>query len=272
MTRRKQKYPQPIPQSAPQTHITGKQLRLKNKIVPKNYSQEMYMQSLREASITVGEGPAGAGKTYLVVGIAIEKLLNNEVSKIVLTRPVVESDEKLGFLPGTLKEKLDPYLRPLYDAIEDHLGPAGAKWLLESGKVEIAPLAYMRGRTFNNAFVILDEAQNATIKQIKMFLTRIGYNSIYCVDGDVTQSDLPIPRGMTAATFENGLQYAIRKITGGKSHFVNLVKFTSRDIVRSDEAKEMVMLLDAPDERRNDIESPIKVTGYRRAPTALFSL
>lgn len=267
MTKRKQRYPQPIPPEAG----NSSSIKIKHQIKPKNYSQELYIESLRESSITIGEGPAGAGKTFLVVAIALEKLLLNEVERIVLTRPVVEADEKLGFLPGTLKEKLDPYLLPLYDAIEDHVGPTMAKKLLDTGKIEIAPLAYMRGRTFNNCFVILDEAQNATVKQMKMFLTRIGYNSFYCIDGDTTQSDLQVPKGSSAGEFENGLQYAVRKLAG-KSAYVRVIKFTQRDIVRSPQAAEIVALLESPDERREAIEKEKpRMNGNSHASAALLA-
>lgn len=271
MTKRKQRYPQSIITDATTENTpNARVVKIKHKIVPQNFSQEMYLESLRESSITIGEGPAGSGKTYLVIAVALEKLIANEVTRIVLTRPVVESDEKLGFLPGSLKEKLDPYLLPLYDAIEDHVGPTMAKKLMDSGRIEIAPLAYMRGRTFNNCFVILDEAQNSTVKQMKMFLTRIGYDSFYCVDGDVTQSDLTPPRGVSFEDFENGLEFAIRKLTG-KSRFVNLVQFTSKDIVRSEQAKEIVMLLEGPDERREAIESRNTRNGNSRASASLSS-
>jgi len=266
MQKRKQRYPQPI--STPEAPSGTGTIKLKHKIQPKNFSQEMYIESLRESSITIGEGPAGSGKTYIVVAIALEKLLSNEVDRIIITRPVVEADEKLGFLPGTLKEKLDPYLLPLYDAIEDHVGPTMSKRLMESGKIEIAPLAYMRGRTFNNCFVILDEAQNATAKQMKMFLTRIGYNSFYCVDGDPTQSDLVPPKGVSYKDWENGLQFAVRKLAG-KSEYVRLIRFTYKDIVRSPQAQEIVTLLDSPDERREVIDkenqiSPRSFTSVQR--------
>ena len=268
MSKKKQRYPQPLADEAVQASPRGTgQIRIRHKIEPKSYSQELYLESLRTSPLTIGAGPAGSGKTFLVTAVALEKLLNREVDKIVITRPVVESDEKLGFLPGTLEEKLDPYLRPLYDAIEDHVGPTMAKRLLESGKIEIAPLAYMRGRTFNNCFVILDEAQNATVKQMKMFLTRLGFNTFACIDGDVSQSDLEAPRGLPAAEWEHGLSFAIRKLVG-KSAMIQHINFTNKDIVRSDLCAEIVTLLDAPDERRLPIDSP-KVNGQANSP-ALF--
>jgi phosphate starvation-inducible PhoH-like protein len=270
MSKKKQRYPQPLSEDTVQSAVSlrGRPIKIRHKIQAKNYSQEQYLECLRTSPLTIGEGPAGSGKTYLVTAVALEKLINKEVDKIVITRPVVESDEKLGFLPGTLEEKLDPYLRPLYDAIEDHIGPVAAKALLENGKIEIAPLAYMRGRTFNNAYVILDEAQNATVKQMKMFLTRLGFNAFACIDGDVTQSDLAKPHGHIGP-WEHGLEYAIRKLVG-KSAMIQLTKFTNRDIVRSELVQEIVGLLEAPDERREPIDSAIKTNGQATSP-ALFS-
>jgi phosphate starvation-inducible PhoH-like protein len=244
----KNKYPQ---DTAPKAE--GKMIKIRQVITPKNFAQEQYLDSLRNSPLTIGNGPAGSGKTFVVAGVALEKLLAGEVRKIILTRPVVEADESLGFLPGTLEEKLDPYLKPLFDAIEDHVGPTMAKKLLETQKIEIAPLAYMRGRTFNYSFVILDEAQNATAKQMKMFLTRIGEGSFYSVNGDVSQSDLMPPRGVDKKDWEHGLQYAIRKLRG-KSRNINYVEFFNGDVVRSDLCKEVVGLLDSPDPRRESID------------------
>lgn len=240
MTKRKQRYPQPEP-----TNTTY----LRSRIQAKGFAQEQYLDSLRNTPITISNGPAGSGKTFLVVGVALEKLLSNQVSKIILTRPVVESDEELGFLPGTIEEKLDPYLRPLYDAIEEHVGITKAKAILESGKVEIAPLAYMRGRTFSNSFVILDEAQNSTVKQMKLFLTRVGAFSTYAINGDVTQCDLKRPKDVPVSEWENGLEFALRKLAGGRSPNINCISFSYSDVVRSDLCREVVHLLDAPDER-----------------------
>jgi phosphate starvation-inducible PhoH-like protein len=227
----------------------GQKIKIRQQITPKNFAQEMYLESLRNKSVTISNGPAGSGKTFLVVGVALEKLLNNEVDKIVFTRPVVEADEELGFLPGTLEQKLDPYLKPLFDAVQDHLGPAMAKKILENGKIEIAPLAYMRGRTFNYTYVVLDEAQNATAKQMKMFLTRIGQGSFYSINGDISQSDLQIPRGVYKEDWEHGLSYAIRKLAG-RSENISYIEFLNKDVVRSDMCKEVLTYLDAPDERR----------------------
>lgn len=249
------KYPQPAVKGE-----GGAKIKIRQQLVAQNFAQEMYLDALRNSPLTISNGPAGSGKTYLVVGVALEKLLSNEVDKIVFTRPVVEADEELGFLPGTLEDKLDPYLRPLFDAVEDHVGVTMAKKILESGKIEIAPLAYMRGRTFNHTFVVLDEAQNATAKQMKMFLTRIGEGSFYSVNGDISQSDLKIPRDVDKSTWEHGLTYAIRKLAG-KSPNISYIEFFNKDVVRSDMCREVLTYLDAPDDRRVvsiDKEKPLQ--------------
>jgi phosphate starvation-inducible PhoH-like protein len=160
-------------------------------IVPKTLGQKQYLQAIAANDIVLGIGPAGTGKTYLAMAAAVSALLKNEVQKLVLTRPAVEAGEALGFLPGDLREKLDPYLRPLYDAMYDMMDREDAAKLAEKGVIEIAPLAYMRGRTLSNAFVILDEAQNTTVEQMMMFLTRLGDGSKMVVTGDITQVDLP---------------------------------------------------------------------------------
>lgn len=240
MTKRKQKYPQPVP-----TSNEGQSVKIRHQLKPKNFSQELYLESLREQPLTICSGPAGSGKTFLVTSIAVEKLINNEVDRVVITRPVVEAGEHLGFLPGTLEEKLDPYLLPLIDAIEDHVGPMMTKKLVESGKIEIAPLAFMRGRTFNRCFVILDEAQNATVEQVKMFVTRMGYDSIFAINGDISQSDLQRPRGADAK-WENGLQFIIRKLKG-RDEKINFIEFQNRDVVRSQMVQRILNLLDSPE-------------------------
>lgn len=242
MTKRKQRYPQPVP-----ADDAGQPVKIRRQIKPKNYTQELYLESLREQPLTICSGPAGSGKTYLVTSVAIEKLINNEVDRVVITRPVVEAGEHLGFLPGTLEEKLDPYLLPLIDAIEDHVGPTMTKKLLEQGKIEIAPLAFMRGRTFNNCFVILDEAQNSTVEQMKMFVTRMGYDSIFAINGDVSQSDLQKPKG-AGSDWENGLQFVVRKLKG-RDEKINYIEFQNRDVVRSQMVQRILNLLDSPDPR-----------------------
>lgn len=161
------------------------------KIRPKTVNQSSYVDAIDENTVTFGIGPAGTGKTYLAMAKAVQALQGKEVSRIILTRPAVEAGESLGFLPGSLNEKIDPYLRPLYDALHDMMDPESIPRLMEAGTIEVAPLAYMRGRTLNDAFVILDEAQNTTAEQMKMFLTRLGFGSKMVITGDVTQVDLP---------------------------------------------------------------------------------
>ncbi|MCH9814945.1 MAG: PhoH family protein [Actinomycetia bacterium] len=160
-------------------------------IRPKTLNQKHYVDAIDANTVTFGIGPAGTGKTYLAVAKAVQALQNKDVNRIVLTRPAVEAGERLGFLPGTLSEKIDPYLRPLYDALHDMIDPTSIPGLMTSGTIEVAPLAYMRGRTLNDAFIILDEAQNTSPEQMKMFLTRLGFGSTMVVTGDVTQVDLP---------------------------------------------------------------------------------
>jgi len=189
----------------------------------KTHGQHEYIRALRDNTVTFGLGPAGTGKTYLAMAAAVESLVSGAVRRIVLTRPAVEAGERLGFLPGDLAAKVDPYLRPLYDALWDMLGPDETSRLLERGTIEIAPLAYMRGRTLNDSFVILDEAQNTTPEQMKMFLTRLGFNSKMVVTGDTTQTDLPSQQ-------QSGLQVVrgiLSKIDG-----VAFLELTSRDVVR----------------------------------------
>jgi len=192
-------------------------------IVPKTLGQKRYLQVIRENPVVFGIGPAGTGKTYLAVAAAISALLKNEVQRIVLTRPAVEAGEALGFLPGDLREKILPYLRPLYDAMNDMLDAEDVARLVEKGVIEIAPLAYMRGRTLSNAFVILDEAQNTTPEQMMMFLTRLGDDSRMIVTGDITQIDLPRPK-------QSGLlqvKHILAGIEGIEFHYL-----TSADTVR----------------------------------------
>ncbi|MCD7808093.1 MAG: PhoH family protein [Erysipelotrichaceae bacterium] len=192
-------------------------------IYPKTIGQRTYYQALKHNDVVFGIGPAGTGKTYLAVVFAIQALKNNEVKRIVLTRPAVEAGENLGFLPGDLKEKVDPYLRPLYDALYDMLGYEQTERLIEKGTIEIAPLAYMRGRTLEDAYVILDEAQNTTDAQMKMFLTRLGFNSKMIITGDVTQIDLP--KGVLS-----GLKRALHLLKGVEG--IEFVYLTSLDVVR----------------------------------------
>ena len=188
---------------------------------PKTAGQKKYIDSIRSNTVTFGIGPAGTGKTYLAMAMAISALKRHEVSRIVLARPVVEAGESLGFLPGTLEEKLDPYVRPLFDALFDILDREKANTLIEQGLIEIAPLAFMRGRTFNDAFVILDEAQNTTPEQMKMFLTRLGFSSKFVVTGDNTQRDL---------LGEGGLDSARRVLKGIDG--IEFVDLDRNDVVR----------------------------------------
>jgi phosphate starvation-inducible PhoH-like protein len=195
----------------------------KKRIAPKSANQRRYLDAIENYDIVFGIGPAGTGKTYLAMAQAVSYLLAKKVSRIILARPAVEAGEKLGFLPGDLQEKVNPYLRPLYDALYDMLDVEKADRLLERGTIEVAPIAFMRGRTLNDAFVILDEAQNTTSEQMKMFLTRLGFGSKAVVTGDITQIDLPIGR-------MSGLVQAMEVV--GKIDGIEFVYFDERDVVR----------------------------------------
>lgn len=192
-------------------------------IKPKTLGQKSYVDEIRKKMIVFGVGPAGTGKTYLAIAMAVTAFKNDEVGKIILTRPAIEAGEKLGFLPGDLQSKIDPYLRPLYDALYQIMGPESFAKNMEKGLIEVAPLAYMRGRTLDNAFIILDEAQNTTPAQMKMFLTRIGFGSKVIVTGDKTQKDLP-------AGVRSGLDIAmqvLKKVDG-----ISFCQLTNKDVVR----------------------------------------
>jgi phosphate starvation-inducible PhoH-like protein len=205
--------------------LKGGQLRQagKRRITAKSANQRKYLDAIEEYDIVFGIGPAGTGKTYLAMAQAVNYLLAKKVSRIILARPAVEAGEKLGFLPGDLQEKVNPYLRPLYDALYDMLDLEKAERLLERGIIEVAPIAFMRGRTLNDAFVILDEAQNTTTEQMKMFLTRLGFGSKAVVTGDITQIDLPSGR-------TSGLVEAMHVV--GKIEGISFVYFDERDVVR----------------------------------------
>ncbi len=204
----------------------------KNQIIrAKTPGQRNYLHQIRDNDIVFAVGPAGTGKTYLAVAFAVASLKNNEITKIVLTRPAVEAGESLGFLPGDLKEKIDPYLRPLYDALDDMIPAEKLRGYIEKRVIEIAPLAYMRGRTLNNAFVILDEAQNASAMQMKMFLTRLGPNSRAIVTGDVTQIDLPTRQGSGLVQ----IQEVLRGVEG-----ISFVYFDRNDVVRHRLVKDII--------------------------------
>jgi phosphate starvation-inducible protein PhoH and related proteins len=202
---------------------------------PKSSGQKRYVDAIGANIVTLGIGPAGTGKSYLAVALAVQALQAKSVERIIMTRPAVEAGERLGFLPGDLMAKIDPYLRPLYDALYDMLGTEGARRLLDNGTIEVAPLAYMRGRTLNRSFIILDEAQNATPEQLKMFLTRIGFGSKVVVNGDITQVDLPGGRSGLAE-----LDQVLRGIEG-----IAFVRLTSRDVVRHRIVADIVSAYDA---------------------------
>ncbi len=207
---------------------------------PKTLGQRVYVDAIKRNSVTFGVGPAGTGKTYLAVVLACAALRNREVEKLILTRPAVEAGEKLGFLPGDLQEKVDPYLRPLYDALQDILGQDTYQKLMTKGVIEIAPLAYMRGRTLENAYVILDEAQNTTSKQMKMFLTRLGFGSKMVVTGDPGQIDLP--KGVTS-----GLIEAAKVLDGVRG--IEIVRMEAMDVIRHDVVARIVEAYDHYEER-----------------------
>jgi phosphate starvation-inducible PhoH-like protein len=195
----------------------------KRRVNPKSVNQRKYLDAIEQMDIVIGVGPAGTGKTYLAMAQAVQYLVAKKVSRIVLARPAVEAGEKLGFLPGDLQEKVNPYLRPLYDALFDMMDQEKATRLIERGVIEVAPLAFMRGRTLNDAFVILDEAQNTTSEQMKMFLTRLGFGSKAVVTGDITQIDLPNPK-------VSGLVEALKIISNVEG--IGIVYFDDKDVVR----------------------------------------
>lgn len=204
-------------------------------IKPKTLGQKKYVDAIRKQMITFGLGPAGTGKTYLAMAMAITAFKSNEVGRIILTRPAIEAGEKLGFLPGDLQSKIDPYLRPLYDALYQIMGAEAFLKNSEKGLIEVAPLAYMRGRTLDNAFIILDEAQNTTPAQMKMFLTRIGFGSKVIVTGDLTQKDLP-------GTTKSGLEQALEVL--GKVEDIGFAYLTNKDVVRHPLVQKIVTAYD----------------------------
>ena len=232
--------------------ITAKGKPIKAKTV----GQQHYMKAIAKNTVTIGVGPAGTGKTYLAVAAAVAAFRERTVNRIILTRPAVEAGERLGFLPGDLQNKVDPYLRPLYDALYDMLGPETFQKYQERGSIEVAPLAYMRGRTLDDSFIILDEAQNTTKEQMKMFLTRLGFGSKIVITGDVTQIDLPDDK-------VSGLKDAIRVLEGVKD--IAICKLTSADVVRHALVQEIINAYEKA-ARKQEIKKPVNGTSnqYQR--------
>ncbi|MDD2958281.1 MAG: PhoH family protein [Lachnospiraceae bacterium] len=223
-------------------------------IKPKTLGQKQYVDAIRKKMIVFGIGPAGTGKTYLAMAMAITAFKNDEVSRIIMTRPAIEAGEKLGFLPGDLQSKVDPYLRPLYDALYQIMGPESFQKNMEKGLIEVAPLAYMRGRTLDNAFIILDEAQNTTPAQMKMFLTRIGFGSKVIITGDQTQKDLPFDA-------QSGLDVAVKVLH--KVDDIRFCKLTSQDVVRHPLVQKIVNAYEDYEARQADKDA--KAQSARRA-------
>jgi phosphate starvation-inducible PhoH-like protein len=217
---------------------------IKRTVQPRSVNQRKYVEAIEQSDMVFGVGPAGTGKTYLAVAMAVAAINAKRVSRIVLVRPAVEAGERLGFLPGTLQEKVDPYLRPLYDALYDLLDPDRVDKMLEKNVIEVAPLAFMRGRTLNDAFIIMDEAQNTTIEQMKMFLTRMGNNSKAVITGDITQIDLPNPR-------KSGLLDAINVLSGVEG--ILFCHFEEADVVRHALVQRIVRAYDSAQPRQQEL-------------------
>lgn len=222
-------------------------------IKPKTLGQKKYVDAIRKKMIVFGIGPAGTGKTYLAMAMAIQAFKNDEVGRIILTRPAIEAGEKLGFLPGDLQSKIDPYLRPLYDALYQIMGPESFAKNMEKGLIEVAPLAYMRGRTLDNAFIILDEAQNTTPAQMKMFLTRIGFGSKVIITGDSSQKDLPSGQ-------KSGLEMALQVLK--KVEGISICQLTSKDVVRHPLVQKIVQAYEAYEKKHP--EKPASPKNQRR--------
>lgn len=218
-------------------------------VKPKTLGQKKYVEQIRDKMITMGIGPAGTGKTYLAMAMAITAFRNDEVQRIILTRPAIEAGEKLGFLPGDLQSKVDPYLRPLYDALYEILGADAFLKNMEKGLIEVAPLAYMRGRTLDNAYIILDEAQNTTPAQMKMFLTRIGFGSKAVITGDLTQKDLPFDS-------ISGLEEAVKVL--GRVKDIGISQLTSKDVVRHPLVQQIVAAYEKYESARATKKKPVR--------------
>jgi phosphate starvation-inducible PhoH-like protein len=230
---RKQKYPA---KTAPAVFIRS--------LSSKNAAQEYFLNTMKETEITFGVGPAGTGKTLLAAYVALEALLAGEVEKIILTRPIVATED-IGFLPGTMEEKIHPYILPLLDSLEFHIGAIKVKELRDDGRIQVEPLAFLRGRSLNSAFIILDEAQNTNREQMRMFLTRLGYDSKMVITGDLSQSDLDKRDG------PNGLQWAVERLTAKESE-IAVCEFAQRNIVRNPLIEKMLKHLDGPTPRNEE--------------------
>jgi phosphate starvation-inducible protein PhoH and related proteins len=217
-------------------------------VQPRSPNQRKYVEAIEQSDMTFGLGPAGTGKTYLAVAMAVSALMAKKVSRIILVRPAVEAGERLGFLPGSLQEKVDPYLRPLYDALYDLLDPIKVDKLLESNVIEVAPLAFMRGRTLSDAFIIMDEAQNTTMEQMKMFVTRLGNNSKAVITGDLTQTDLPNPK-------KSGLLEALHVLDGVEG--IRFCHFEDVDVVRHQLVQRIVRAYDSYGKAQQQLPLPI---------------
>lgn len=223
-------------------------------IKAKTVGQRHYVDAITKSTIVFGIGPAGTGKTFLAVAMAVKALREKQVSRIILTRPAIEAGEKLGFLPGDLQSKIDPYLRPLYDALYEMMGAENYQRQLEKGIIEIAPLAYMRGRTLDDSFIILDEAQNATPEQMKMFLTRLGFNSKAVVTGDLTQTDLPTGQ-------RSGLSEAVKILDGVEDIVIH--SFTDRDVVRHKLVQRIILAYEKYEKKKQERAEELKNKKYR---------
>ncbi len=221
----------------------------KKAVKPKTVGQKRYVDAIKKNTVVFGVGPAGTGKTYLAMAMAIKAFKNNEVNRIILTRPAIEAGEHLGFLPGDLQQKVDPYLRPLYDALYEIMGAETFLKNMEKGLIEVAPLAYMRGRTLDNSFIVLDEAQNTTPEQMKMFLTRIGFGSKVCVTGDITQVDLPFGK-------KSGLEIACGILANVDD--IAICKFTNKDVVRHPLVQSIIKAYEKAEKSKEKDERKIK--------------